>query len=479
MNKTHRNNWFIILSCIVILIGMTFLKYKASVNTLKACICLLTAGIITTIIYFVINSDFAKVVGMMWTVGFACLTYSVLVGGSSTAVFALYVILGMSTSYFVTRFIYIAVFPLCAYMLILSIINPVYIEGMAEATFEGALAKTILLVVVTYILGFATKRGELMVKEAQDMLATITDQTNVSSSVSKELNFAVEKSNGYMEVVSEQSINVKESADQINFAMDSMVTGMTTISENVYNAVSAINRNKEIADSLDKSFANVSNAVASGNKGALEVKNDLHEMFNEISDALTVTNELMERMNSIHSILSEINTIASQTNLLSLNASIESARAGEHGRGFAVVAEEIRTLSEDSAKASKNIQDILMELQKVTNRVSDKISTGTKSAKKGVSEMERLMRLLVEIDDTTKTASKIMSEEYKIINQVSSDIDNISSEMGNLTAVGEENSAMVTTINETISHQTSSINELLDQMKQVQKLSLELENVGN
>lgn len=463
------------MCCIVVLIGLTISKYGIDNNTVKACACLIISGVIVTLLYLFVKKDIIKVMGMMWIVGVAALTYSVLIGGSSTAVFALYVILGMATSYFVTKYIYMAIFPICGYMFILSFINPNYIEGMPNSTLAGALGKTILLVIVTCILALTTKRGEKMVLEAREMLQKIKEQNELTSLTAKELNNAVITGNNRMIGVSEYAESVKESANQINMAMDSMMEGITNINENVFNTVTAITRNKEIAKTLDESFTRVASSVDKGNTGVENAKRELHIMSADVEEALSVTDELMDRMNSIHTILDEINGIASQTNLLSLNASIEAARAGEHGRGFSVVAEEIRTLSEGSVKAAGNIQSILSQLQQVANKVAEKISSGAEAAKGGVLEIDVLTKLFEEIHMTTKDARKIMEEEHEVINKVGYEIENISSEMNNLVAVGEENTAMVSAINSTIDEQNMAVKDLEEQMSKVNTLANNLE----
>lgn len=475
MERNHKNNWIIIMCCIVVLIGLTISKYGIDNNTVKACACLIISGVIVTLLYLFVKKDIIKVMGMMWTVGVAALTYSVLIGGSSTAVFALYVILGMATSYFVTKYIYMAIFPICGYMFILSFVNPNYIEGMPNSTLAGALGKTILLVIVTCILALTTKRGEKMVLEAREMLQKIKEQNELTSLTAKELNNAVITGNNRMIGVSEYAESVKESANQINMAMDSMMEGITNINENVFNTVTAITRNKEIAKTLDESFTRVASSVDKGNTGVENAKRELHIMSADVEEALSVTDELMDRMNSIHTILDEINGIASQTNLLSLNASIEAARAGEHGRGFSVVAEEIRTLSEGSVKAAGNIQSILSQLQQVANKVAEKISSGAEAAKGGVLEIDVLTKLFDEIHMTTKDARKIMEEEHEVINKVGYEIENISSEMNNLVAVGEENTAMVSAINSTIDEQNLAVKDLEEQMSKVNTLANNLE----
>ena len=84
-----------------------------------------------------------------------------------------------------------------------------------------------------------------------------------------------------------------------------------------------------------------------------------------MAQSATVIREMGKRANEISSIVDTINLIAERTNLLSLNASIEAARAGDAGRGFAVVAEEIRNLADRSAKATSDIAAIIKALQEV------------------------------------------------------------------------------------------------------------------
>src|SRR4029453_18665464 len=130
-----------------------------------------------------------------------------------------------------------------------------------------------------------------------------------------------------------------------------------------------------------------------------------------------------KRANEIGSIVDTINLIAERTNLLSLNASIEAARAGDAGRGFAVVAEEIRNLADRSAKATADIAAIIKALQEVAQeavasandglRVADESNTlaeggasGLNKILTGLSETASLVGQIARATDEQKTAAQ-------------------------------------------------------------------------
>lgn len=87
------------------------------------------------------------------------------------------------------------------------------------------------------------------------------------------------------------------------------------------------------------------------------------ELNDEMKKLSGLVDEAKTHINTTHEVIGFIDKVSQQTNLLGLNAAIEAARAGEQGKGFAVVAAEVRKLSEDSAKATKKINDILGNIE--------------------------------------------------------------------------------------------------------------------
>ncbi|WP_242653761.1 methyl-accepting chemotaxis protein [Thermincola potens] len=128
---------------------------------------------------------------------------------------------------------------------------------------------------------------------------------------------------------------------------------------------------KQVSEQNGAVATNGGQAVERTVKGMLQVKDAVFETARKI-------NELGEQSQKIGEIIQVIDDIAEQTNLLALNAAIEAARAGEHGKGFAVVADEVRKLAERSSKATKEIADLITNIQKGTKVAVESMQVGTR-----------------------------------------------------------------------------------------------------
>ena len=183
---------------------------------------------------------------------------------------------------------------------------------------------------------------------------------------------------------------------------------------------------------------------------AQEYAEEADHSHTEMQGMVDVIGRINDTSKQIENIISEIEDIASQTNLLSLNAAIEAARAGEAGKGFAVVAGQIRSLSEQSAKAAVDTRQLIESAIAVSNE-------GNEAAERVSTSIEKVINGMKEVADSSQKLSEIAEEQAKAMEQAEAGINQISDVVQSNSANAEETSST----SEQLSAQAETMNELI------------------
>jgi twitching motility protein PilJ len=167
---------------------------------------------------------------------------------------------------------------------------------------------------------------------------------------------------------------------------------------------SSIQAVAESARSADQVAQQATEAALKGGKSVESTMAGILQIRETVAESTRKVKRLAESSQEISKIVGLISQIASRTNLLALNASIEAARAGESGRGFAVVADEVRQLADRAAKSSKEIEQIVLQIQGETSSVMMAMEEGTQQVIEGTQRAEQAKRSL---DDIIQVSSQI------------------------------------------------------------------------
>jgi len=182
------------------------------------------------------------------------------------------------------------------------------------------------------------------------------------------------------------------SADALRQAEELAVTlnSVQVMTDSIQRVAESAREAEEVARSASATALRGGESVERTVAGILEIRETVAETTRKVK-------RLAESSQEISKIVALISQIASRTNLLALNASIEAARAGESGRGFAIVADEVRQLADRAAKASKEIEQIVRQIQTETSGVMTAMEEGTQQVIEGTRLAEQAKRSLEDI----------------------------------------------------------------------------------
>jgi twitching motility protein PilJ len=301
-------------------------------------------------------------------------------------------------------------------------------------------------------------RGDLTVQAevTADVLGAVADSFNLTIQNLREI---VQQVSAAARQVSKASTENETfarslSADALRQAEELAVTlnSVQVMTDSIQRVAESASEAEEVARSASATALRGGESVERTVAGILEIRETVAETTRKVK-------RLAESSQEISKIVALISQIASRTNLLALNASIEAARAGEAGRGFAIVADEVRQLADRAAKASKEIEQIVLQIQSETSSVMTAMEEGTQQVINGTRLAEQAKRSLediiqvsnridvlvrsitadtVEQTETSRTVAQVMQSVELTAQETSQESQRVSASLQNLAGVARD-----------------------------------------
>lgn len=327
--------------------------------------------------------------------------------------------------------------------------------------------------------------------EVKSVIREVTTLIRASVSMRDKLNSIVTEVDGHaaqldssMELLNTLASASSKGTNQIRQAVDELAATATSLAENVQTVNS---RMLEMGDNVNAIHSETvtlnenSNKMDRANRNASESMNLVLESSHTSSDIITemivqvkATNEAIA---SISKAVELISDITAQTNLLSLNASIEAARAGQAGKGFAVVATEIKQLAEQSSQSAdtiKKIADDILEKSNKSVELTERMRALAEKEQADIGGAKNGFDALSQIIEANVTTAGIIAEKTKNLEELKQTIINSITE---LSAISEENAASNEEVTANVSDIAEAVNKISDDTGTIKKVSTDLKEL--
>ncbi|MBV8714162.1 MAG: MCP four helix bundle domain-containing protein [Chloroflexi bacterium] len=276
-------------------------------------------------------------------------------------------------------------------------------------------------------LGSAAGETGAAVQQVNQAIQNMAMGAQDTSRAAQETNASVNQLGGAIDGIARGAADQAKQVQAVSATATQMAAGVEQVATNAHRVAAASEQTKTSAE-------HGSQAVAETVAGMGEIKA-------VVTDAAQKVQELGKLGERIGAVVETIDDIAEQTNLLALNAAIEAARAGEHGKGFAVVADEVRKLAERSSRETKQITELIRQVQTGTRDAVAAMESGSSKVEQGSNKADQagaaLREILAAVDETVRQVTDIASAAE----EMSAAARTVTDSMQSISAVVEENTA--------------------------------------
>ncbi|NLG88483.1 MAG: methyl-accepting chemotaxis protein [Clostridiaceae bacterium] len=285
-------------------------------------------------------------------------------------------------------------------------------------------------------------------------------------------------------VVTRSTYENEKGSENIALALDNMAKSMDNQRTETNNAMSLMQEIKRISQDVNTKVSDISESAANalekteiGNDKLSEYMVHLKDVNATMEEAVQVLEVLVGQAREMNNILESIRGISNQTNLLSLNASIEAARAGSAGRGFSVVADEIRKLSDSSNTLVDQIANMIDAIQSSMNSMTLKLANSRRELEESNDMAGIVLGSFRDIRDANEVECTMVMEIKRMMEQLMAGVADIAESMEKIENATNENTLASQDISATVQQETANLQEVSGRMELLEGLTKNLEDL--
>jgi len=296
--------------------------------------------------------------------------------------------------------------------------------------------------------GFNAMLQEIAQKEAQ-LEQTVRERERTIQGVRQAVQQLNAMAEELMATIAQQTSGVQQQATAVSQVV-------ATVDEVAQTAEQAARRANDVADK-SRQADEVGSRGRQAVKETVSAMTELRQQVESLADNML---SLAERAQAIGEITATVNDIAEQTNVLALNAAVEASRAAEHGKGFAVVAAEVKSLADQSKKATAQVRSILGEIQRATNTAVLSTEHGTKAVNRAGEVVGNAGEVIATLSEIIAASARAAAQISASARQQAAGVTQLHDGIKNIDKVTKENTLAIRQIEQSAQNLNALSNEL-------------------
>ena len=319
------------------------------------------------------------------------------------------------------------------------------------------------------------KEMSALLKETDSMQRNLSETIGKVKDVSQDLTENVSEVTKMSESSAGRAMQISTAMEELSRATVGMAENVQDINEQMLEIGNCVNDISERIECLSQSAENILQTNNTAKVSMDLIMNNSEESVDAVADIEKQINETNNSIAQVDQAVELILSISQQTNLLSLNASIEAARAGAFGKGFAVVAEEIRRLSEQSAEGAEMIKNLAGTITEKSGRsvqLAQKVHALISLEQKNIAETQKKDEELSDEINRSVSDIRLIADKTEHLSLYK---ENVIDNVQNLSAISEENTASNEEVNANVSEIMSKVQTINENCEKMNEMAHELE----
>lgn len=309
-----------------------------------------------------------------------------------------------------------------------------------------------------------TQSLHAMVAEVNQTSSHLASSAEIIKESTEQTTQSVQSVAETVQEAAEAALTSAESSEQTAFAVEEMARGVSSIAESATAIVDSASRTEE--------------DVANGSRRMTTVRSQMDRILQAVHETGNSINELSKLSDHAREMNDAIADIAKQTNLLSLNASIEASRAGEAGRGFSVVAEEVRKLSEQSKHTAGEISSIIGQMVELIERSTRQMNTEVRSqVSEGLRVSEEAQTAFNSIERSTAHIVDQIQTVSAAAEQISASTQQVAATVTELANMSKQSAASAQTTSAAAEEQMAAMEEISSSTQELAHMAESLQQM--